>query len=87
MKQTFLFIAGLLCLAQTAQAQLFSDNFDNYALGSFIGPQSNNWTTWSGNQGGAEDAATTNNQAASAPHSIYFSSTSASGGPQDVVLS
>lgn len=87
MKQTFLFIAGLLCLAQTAQAQLFSDNFDNYALGSFIGPQSNNWTTWSGNQGGAEDAATTNNQAASAPHSIYFSSTAASGGPQDVVLS
>jgi hypothetical protein len=87
MKQTFLFIAGLLCLAQTAQAQLFSDNFDNYALGSFIGPQSNNWTTWSGNQGGAEDAATTNNQAASAPHSIYFTSTAASGGPQDVVLS
>ncbi|MCF8201734.1 MAG: Omp28-related outer membrane protein, partial [Crocinitomicaceae bacterium] len=29
---------------------------------------------------------TTNNQAASAPHSVYFSSTAASGGPQDVVL-
>jgi hypothetical protein len=72
--------------AHLASAQLFTDNFDNYTLGSFIGPQSNSWTTWSGAQGGAEDVATTNNQAASAPHSIYFASTSANGGPQDVVL-
>jgi Outer membrane protein Omp28/Secretion system C-terminal sorting domain len=85
MKRNAFLLMGLLS-AQLASAQLFSDNFDNYALGSFIGPQSNNWTTWSGAQGGAEDAATTNNQAASAPHSIYFASTSANGGPQDVVL-
>ena len=85
MKKCILLIAGILS-TQLASAQIFSDNFDNYALGSFIGPQSNNWTTWSGNQGGTEDVATTNNQAASAPHSIYFSSTSANGGPQDVVL-
>ncbi len=81
-----LLLTGILS-AQLASAQIFSDNFDNYALGSFIGPQSTNWTTWSGSQGGAEDVATTNNQAASAPHSVYFSSTFASGGPQDVVLS
>ena len=80
-----LLLTGILS-AQLASAQIFSDNFDNYALGSFIGPQSTNWTTWSGSQGGAEDVATTNNQAASAPHSVYFSSTSASGGPKDVVL-
>ncbi len=80
-----LLLTGILS-AQLASAQIFSDNFDNYALGSFIGPQSTNWTTWSGSQGGAEDVATTNNQAASAPHAVYFSSTSASGGPQDVVL-
>lgn len=85
MKKSFLLLTGLLS-AQLASAQLFSDNFDSYALGSFIGPQSNNWTTWSGAQGGAEDVATTNNQAASAPHSVYFASTSANGGPQDVVL-
>ena len=85
MKKSILLLTGILS-AQLASAQIFSDNFDNYALGSFIGPQSTNWTTWSGSQGGAEDAATTNNQAASAPHSIYFSSTAASGGPQDVVL-
>lgn len=85
MKRNALLLMGLLS-TQLVSAQLFSDNFDSYALGSFIGPQSNNWTTWSGAQGGAEDAATTNNQAASAPHSVYFSSTAASGGPQDVVL-
>lgn len=85
MKKSYLLIAGLFS-AQLVSAQLFSDNFDNYALGSYIGPQSSNWTTWSGAQGGAEDVATTNNQAASAPHSVYFSSTSANGGPQDVVL-
>lgn len=85
MKRNAYLLIGLLS-AHLASAQLFSDNFDSYALGSFIGPQSNNWTTWSGAQGGAEDAATTNNQAASAPHSIYFASTSANGGPQDVVL-
>ncbi|MFM8597019.1 MAG: Omp28-related outer membrane protein [Flavobacteriales bacterium] len=85
MKKSILLLAGIIS-TQLASAQIFSDNFDNYALGSFIGPQSNNWTTWSGNQGGAEDVATTNNQAASAPHSIYFASTAANGGPQDVVL-
>ena len=85
MKKNALLLMGLLS-AQLVSAQLFSDNFDSYALGSFIGPQSNNWTTWSGAQGGAEDVATTNHQAASAPHSVYFSSTAASGGPQDVVL-
>lgn len=85
MKKSVLLLTGLLS-TQLVSAQLFSDNFDSYALGSFIGPQSNNWTTWSGAQGGAEDVATTNNQAASAPHSVYFASTSANGGPQDVVL-
>jgi len=85
MKKNILLLTVILS-AQLASAQIFSDNFDNYALGSFIGPQSTNWTTWSGSQGGAEDVATTNNQAASAPHSVYFSSTAASGGPQDVVL-
>ena len=85
MKKSILLFAGIIS-AQLASAQIFSDNFDTYALGSFIGPQSNTWTTWSGAQGGAEDVATTNNQAASAPHSVYFSSTAAGGGPQDVVL-
>ena len=85
MKKTTLIIASLM-LCSTSFAQLFSDNFDAYALGSYLGPQSTTWSTWSGNEGNAEDATITNNNANSAPHSIYLSSTAASGGPQDVVL-
>lgn len=66
--------------------QIFSDNFDGLASGTYIGPTSNNWSTWSGTEGGTEDAQTTNNQSNSAPNSIYLSSTTSGGGPQDVVL-
>jgi hypothetical protein len=66
--------------------QLFSDNFDSYTVGSYLGPQSLTWSTWSGTEGGAEDATITAAQSSSNPHSIYFSSTAANGGPQDVVL-
>lgn len=80
----FGFVAILLSFA--SQAQLFSDNFDSYAVGSYLGPQSLTWSTWSGTEGGAEDVQITAAQSSSSPHSIYLSSTSANGGPQDVVL-
>jgi hypothetical protein len=85
MKKTTLLIASVI-LCGTSFAQLFSDNFDSYPAGAFLGPQSTTWSTWSGAEGGAEDVAITNNNANSAPNSIYFASTAASGGPQDVVL-
>ncbi len=66
--------------------QLFSDNFDSYAVGSYLGPQSLTWSTWSGTEGGAEDAVINSTQSSSPSNSIYFSSTAANGGPQDVVL-
>ena len=66
--------------------QLFTDNFDSYTVGSYLGPQSLTWSTWSGTEGGAEDATITAAQSSSNPHSIYFSSTAANGGPQDVIL-
>lgn len=72
--------------AQLASAQIFSDNFDAYAAGSYLGPQSTSWSTWSGTEGNTSDVTITNNNAASAPNSVYFSSTVAAGGPQDVVL-
>ena len=86
MRQSFLILAGLLFTAPIATAQLFSDNFDNYAAGSYLGPQSTAWSTWSGAEGNTLDVTISNNNAASAPNSIYFASTSANGGPQDVVL-
>jgi hypothetical protein len=85
MKKSFLLIAGIMSV-QLASAQLFSDNFDAYAAGSYLGPQSASWSTWSGTEGNTSDVTITNNNAASAPNSVYFSSTVAAGGPQDVVL-
>jgi hypothetical protein len=86
MKKTTLLLAALL-LGGSVSAQLFSDDFESYALGSYLGPQSASWRTWSaGGEGTAEDVTITNNQASSGTQSIYFSSTAASGGPQDVVL-
>jgi len=85
MKIFTLFIASF-CSFGISFGQLFSENFDSYAVGSYLGPQSTSWSTWSGTEGGAEDVTITNNSANSAPHSIYFSSTAATGGPQDVIL-
>jgi hypothetical protein len=87
MKKITYLIAGIL-LSTSTNAQLFSDNFDSYTVGSYIGPLSTNWTTWSGaaGEGTNEDVMVTNAQASSGANSIYFSSTAASGGPQDVIL-
>lgn len=69
-----------------ANAQSFSDNFESYTAGIKLGPQSPNWTTWSNADGGTEDVNVVTNEAHSGTKSIYFSSTSATGGPADVVL-
>jgi len=84
MKKIYLLIAGFA--AFNLNAQLFSDNFDAYSVGQYLGPQSLTWSTWSGTEGGAEDVQITNNNASSLPNSIYLASTAANGGPQDVVL-
>jgi hypothetical protein len=87
MKKATLFCSVLLA-STSLFGQIFSDDFESYAPGSYIGPQSTFWTTWSGasGEGTTEDAQITNNQASSGTNSIYLSSTSATGGPQDVVL-
>jgi hypothetical protein len=84
MKKVYLLFAGLA--AFNLNAQLFSDNFDAYSAGQYLGPQSLTWSTWSGTEGGNEDVQITSTNASSAPNSIYLSSTAANGGPQDVVL-
>ena len=67
-------------------AQSFSDDFESYDVNAYLGASSPNWTTWSGNTGNSEDVRITDNLAYSGEKSIYFSSTSGNGGPQDVVL-
>lgn len=75
------------CLVCGLQAQTFSDDFESYNTGK-LGPQSSVWTTWTGADGGTDDVnvVTTDNHTAGGTKSIYFNSTSASGGPSDVIL-
>jgi len=83
---TSLWLAAILLLAPTFLiAQTFSDDFEGYNVGDYIGANSSNWTTWSGTTGGAEDIKVVDDKAASGTKSIYFKG-SANGGPQDVVL-
>ena len=85
MKIFTLFIASF-CSFGISFGQLFFENFDAYAVGSYLGPQSTSWSTWSGTEGGTEDVVMNNIQSSSPSNSIYFSSTAAGGGPQDVIL-
>lgn len=90
MKKITLILAGILT-SVGVNAQLFSDGFEaseGYAVGDYIGPGPNAsyWTTWSGVEGGSLDAQVTNAQAATGSNSIYFSSVTSGGGPQDVIL-
>ncbi|HTF04553.1 MAG TPA: hypothetical protein VK826_11025, partial [Bacteroidia bacterium] len=85
MKKIFT-LSGIALLSLAVHAQTsHTDNFDGYTAGQALGPQSTSWTTWSGAEGGTEDVLVVNNDANSAPNSLYFSSTSATGGPSDVV--
>ncbi len=87
MKKLYL-LAFLLFSYGAINAQIFSDNFDSYNVGDYLGVVGGpSWTTWSGATGGAEDVQITNAQSSSPSNAIYFSSASSGGGPQDVVLS
>lgn len=90
MKKVLLLAAGVVT-TMGLQAQILTDGFEageGYSVNDYIGPGPNGtyWTTWSGAEGGAEDAQVTDAQAATGSHSIHFASTNANGGPQDVIL-
>lgn len=78
---TLLFIAATFSYVT---AQSFSDDFESYDVGSYVGNNADEWTTWSGATGGTEDAQVVDDKANSGSKSIYFYSTGQ--GPQDVVL-
>lgn len=81
-----IFLLSSVLLTAGVNAQLFTDDFESYTNGQYIGPASTSWTTWSGTEGGTEDVQATNAQASSGANSIYLSSTAQAGGPQDIVL-
>ena len=85
MRNLLLFIFSFTLSTALAQFN-FSDDFESYSEGDYIGTENTTWTTWSGTTGNSEDAQVTINNAASGSNSIYFTSSASTGGPQDVIL-
>lgn len=70
----------------SANAQTYSDDFESYSAGTYIGVNSSSWSTWSNTPGSNEDTQINTVKANSGSNSLYFSSTAANGGPQDAIL-
>lgn len=84
MKKLILF-AGLAS-SSLSFGQTFSDNFDSYTAGQYMAAQSGGaWTTWSNAPGTTEDVMVSNADAVSGTNSVYFSTSTAAGGPTDLV--
>ena len=79
----FLFIA-MSAFSTKAVAQTFTDNFDSYTSGNYLGLSNTTWKTWSNSPGGSDDVKISSMKAKSGSNSLYFTSTS--GGPSDIVL-
>lgn len=84
MKKNILFL--FLLMSSGLFAQSYFEDFEGFNEGDYIGAVSDNWTTWSGSTGNAEDAKVVTDKAKSGTKSIYFYSEASNGGPQDVVL-
>lgn len=85
MKIIYLILMGV-SISFFVNAQNYSDDFESYIVGDYIGVESDTWSTWSGTTGGNEDAQINNNEAHSGSNSLYFEVGSDGSGPQDVVL-
>ena len=71
----------LFATTMHAQTTLFTEDFDSYTLGA-VGPQSDNFTTWTLNPGGADDGDVTDALANSGTQSLIITDVD----PDDVIL-
>lgn len=82
---TFLFFTFFVAFELQAQVS-YSDNFDSYPAGTYLGVNSSRWTTWSNKPGTDEDAKITADKSKSPSNSVYIAATSKDGGPTDLVF-
>lgn len=85
MKKNLLFLS-LIFISFGVFGQNYSDDFESFAAGDFIALKNNKWSTWSAAPGTAEDTKVTDEKAKSGTKSLKFVSTTASGGPTDLIL-
>lgn len=88
MKRTLLLLSSAaLFTAASAQSVLFTETFENYAVGALLVQSAPaNWDTWSGGGGTAEDTPISDAYANGGTKSAVWTSASAAGGPNDVLL-
>ncbi|MCZ2102653.1 MAG: Omp28-related outer membrane protein [Chitinophagales bacterium] len=87
MQKLYTLLVFSLFLTYGIQAQVsFSDNFDSYPEGSYLGLNNSAWTTWSGKPGTDEDAKIVSDKSKSPSNSILIQAQNNSGGPMDLVL-
>jgi hypothetical protein len=81
------FLLITIIFNSSANAQItFSDNFDSYTAGDFLCVANPKWKTWDNKPGTATDTKIVDNKSASGANSIKIASTSATGGPTDIIL-
>src|SRR2546423_868491 len=86
MKKITLILFAFMGMNIQAWSQSFSDNFDSYTAGAYLGVSSTSWKTWTSSPGGADDIKISNAKAKSGSNSLYFASAVSPGGPSDIVL-
>lgn len=86
MKTLFTAVLSFSLLFPITAQTTFVEDFESFGVGDYVALNSPYFTTWSGAEGGAEDVKVVNDQASNSLHSIYFSSSSPNGGPQDLLL-
>ncbi|MCI5058294.1 MAG: Omp28-related outer membrane protein, partial [Flavobacteriales bacterium] len=77
-------VLPLMFVALQSFGQTFLDDFESYSSGAYVAASSADWVTWSGQF--SQDVQIVSSNAHSGNNSIYLSSTSSTGGPQDIVL-
>ena len=86
MKKQLQLIFSLLAFTLAVNAQfVFNDDFESYNEGDLIGASSQNWRTWGGQGGGADDVAIVTDRANSGSNSLRLKAVGG-GGPGDIVL-
>jgi hypothetical protein len=88
MKKILLFAAalGALTLGMRAQTVIYSEGFESFNAGDYVGT-SPIWTTWTaGQEGTSADAQVTTDFAQEGTKSLHIYQEAAAGGPMDVVM-
>lgn len=85
-EQLLIFLVIMITVTVGINAQItFSDDFESYSSGDLLAQSSSDWSTWGGG-GAADDAPVSDEFAFSGNNSLKLYSTSANGGPADVIL-